>query len=126
MKYPVFRDTLLTIPKVATLGPALGPTLSSYAVKSLGWRFSSWELMIIAGPAYLLMITLMPETSAQTILYYKAKRLREETGDPMLMSASERKQKDLKVSTLLFDALIKPWEINALDPAILFTTIYMG
>jgi DHA1 family multidrug resistance protein-like MFS transporter len=112
--------------QVATLGPALGPTLSSYAVKSLGWRFSSWELMIIAAPAYLLMISLMPETSAQTILYYKAKRLREETGNSMLMSASERKQKDLKVSTLLFDALIKPWEINALDPAILFTTIYMG
>jgi hypothetical protein len=27
---------------------------------------------------------------------------------------------------LLFDALVKPWEINALDPAILFTTVYMG
>jgi len=111
---------------VATLGPALGPTLSSYAVKSLGWRFSSWELMIITGPAYLAMIFLMPESSGPTILYYKAKRLREETGNQSLMSASERKQKDLKASTLLFDALVKPWEINALDPAILFTTVYMG
>jgi DHA1 family multidrug resistance protein-like MFS transporter len=111
---------------VATLGPALGPTLSTYAVQSLGWRFSSWELMIIAGPAYLAMLTLMPESSGPTILYYKAKRLREETGNPNLMSEAERKQKDLKVSSLLFDALIKPWEINALDPAILFTTIYMG
>ncbi|OAL06082.1 MFS general substrate transporter [Phaeosphaeriaceae sp. SRC1lsM3a] len=111
---------------VATLGPALGPTLSSYAVKSLGWRFSSWELMIIAGPAYLAMIFFMPESSSSTILYYKAKRLREETGNPTLMSDAERKQKDLRVSTLLFDALIKPWEINALDPAILFTTVYMG
>ena len=111
---------------VATLGPALGPTLSSYAVKSLGWRFSSWELMIIAGPAYLAMLTLMPESSGPTILYYKAKRLREETGNENLMSDSERKQKNLKISSLLFDALIKPWEINALDPAILFTTVYMG
>ncbi|KAH3910895.1 hypothetical protein HBH56_137710 [Parastagonospora nodorum] len=110
----------------ATLGPALGPTLSSYAVKSLGWRFSSWELMFIAGPAYLGMIFFMPESSGPTILYYKAKRLREQTGDSNLMSDSERKQKDLNVRTLLFDALIKPWEINALDPAILFTTIYMG
>jgi DHA1 family multidrug resistance protein-like MFS transporter len=111
---------------VATLGPALGPTLSTYAVKSLGWRFSSWELMIIAGPAYLAMLFLMPESSGPTILYYKAKRLREETGDSNLMSDSERKQKDIRVSSLLFDALIKPWEINALDPAILFTTVYMG
>jgi DHA1 family multidrug resistance protein-like MFS transporter len=111
---------------VATLGPALGPTLSTYAVKSLGWRFSSWELMIIAGPAYLAMIFLMPESSGPTILYYKAKRLREETGNENLMSESERKQKNLKASSLLFDALVKPWEINALDPAILFTTVYLG
>ncbi|KAJ4374243.1 hypothetical protein N0V83_002984 [Neocucurbitaria cava] len=110
----------------ATLGPALGPTLSSYAVKALGWRFSSWELMIIAGPFYLMMVTLMPESSGPTILYYKAKRLREETGNQNLMSDSERKQHNLHVGSLLFDALIKPWEINALDPAILFTTVYMG
>ncbi|KAF2031235.1 MFS general substrate transporter [Setomelanomma holmii] len=111
---------------VATLGPALGPTLSSYAVQHLGWRFSSWELMIIAGPIYLLMIFFMPESSSPTILYYKARRLREETGNQELMSDSERKQHNIKVGALLFDALIKPWEINALDPAILFTTIYMG
>ncbi|CAN9262895.1 unnamed protein product [Alternaria alternata] len=111
---------------VATLGPALGPTLSSYAVKDLGWRFSSWELLIIAGPVYLAILLILPESSGPTILYYKAKRMREDTGNQELMSASERKQRDMKVSSLLFDALVKPWEINALDPAILFTTVYMG
>jgi len=111
---------------VATLGPALGPTLSSYAVKDLGWRFSSWELLIIAGPIYLALLLLLPESSGPTILYYKAKRMREETGNPELMSESERKQRNIKISSLLFDALVKPWEINALDPAILFTTVYMG
>jgi DHA1 family multidrug resistance protein-like MFS transporter len=111
---------------VATLGPALGPTLSAYAVESLGWRFSSWELLIIAVPIYILMLTVVPESSGPTILYYKAKRMREKTGNHQLMSDSERKQKNMKVSSLLFDALIKPWEINALDPAILFTTVYMG
>jgi DHA1 family multidrug resistance protein-like MFS transporter len=110
----------------ATMGPAFGPTLSAYAVKSLGWKFSSWELMMIAGPVYILMLCAMPESSGPTILYYKAKRLREETGNQNLMSDAETKQKNLKASSLLFDALVKPWEINALDPAILFTTIYMG
>jgi DHA1 family multidrug resistance protein-like MFS transporter len=111
---------------VATLGPSLGPTLSSYAVKDLGWRFSSWELLIIAGPVYLVLLLVLPESSGPTILYYKAKRMREDTGNQELMSDSERKQKNMKVSSLLFDALVKPWEINALDPAILFTTVYMG
>jgi DHA1 family multidrug resistance protein-like MFS transporter len=92
-------------------------------VRDLGWRFSAWELMIIAGPVYILMLTMLPETSAPTILYYKAKRLREETGNQNLMSDAEKKQKNLKASSLLFDALVKPWEINALDPAILFTTV---
>jgi DHA1 family multidrug resistance protein-like MFS transporter len=69
------------------------------------------------------MIFLMPESSGPTILYYKAKRLREQTGNSNLMSDSERKQKDLNMKSLLFDAFVKPWEINALDPAILFTTV---
>jgi len=79
--------------------------------------------MFIAGPAYLGMIFLMPESSGPTILYYKAKRLREQTGNLNLMSDSERKQNGLNMKSLLFDAFVKPWEINALDPAILFTTV---
>lgn len=79
--------------------------------------------MFIAGPIYILMLCMLPETSSATILYYKAKRLREATGNQNLMSDAEKKQRNLKVSSLLFDALIKPWEVNALDPAILFTTI---
>ena len=69
------------------------------------------------------MIFLMPESSGPTILYYKAKRLREQTGNLNLMSDSERKQNGLNMKSLLFDAFVKPWEINALDPAILFTTV---
>ena len=113
-----YIETSLTVYR-----PALGPTLSTYAVRDLGWRFSSWELMIIAGPIYVLMLCMLPESSAPTILYYKAKRLREETGNHNLMSDAEKKQRNLKTSSLLFDALIKPWEINALDPAIFFTTV---
>lgn len=111
---------------VATLGPAIGPTLSSYAVQSLGWRFSSWELLIISGPVYAALVCCVPETSGPTILYYEAKRRREETGNEHLMSEAELKQKDLKIGTLLWDALVKPWEMNIKDPALLFTTLYLG
>ena len=111
---------------VASIGPTLGPLISSFAVERLGWQFSSWELLIISGPVYLLIILFLPETSGPTILYYRAKRLREHTGREQLMSESEIKQKDLTASSLLFDALIKPWEVNIKDPAILFTTVYLG
>ncbi|KAF2241832.1 MFS general substrate transporter [Trematosphaeria pertusa] len=111
---------------VATLGPACGPTISTYAVQAMGWRFSSWELLIISAPIYIIMVCFLPETSGPTILYYEAKRLREETGNEHLLSAAEQKQKDMNLSSLLFDAFIKPWEMNLKDPALLFTTFYLG
>ena len=95
-------------------------------MERLGWRFSSWELLIISGPIYIVLVFCMPETSGPTILYYRAKRLREHTGNNELMSEAEEKQKHLSVSALLFDALVKPWEMNIKDPALLFTTFYMG
>lgn len=123
---PQFPFAIAMWAMVATLGPALGPTISSYAVEATSWRFSAWELMIISGPIYLMMIFFLPETSAPTILYYEAKRRREETGNDQLMSEAEIKQKDLHVGALLFDALVKPWEMNIKDPALLFTTLYLG
>lgn len=109
-----------------SMGPALGPTLSGYAVKALGWRFASWELLICAGPPYLLLFAAVPETSALTILYYKAKRLREVTGDSSVRSEAEMKQQHLDMFSLLKDALVKPWEMNLKDPALLFTTFYFS
>ncbi|KAF1964708.1 MFS general substrate transporter [Bimuria novae-zelandiae CBS 107.79] len=110
----------------ATAGPAMGPTLSSYAVKALGWRFSSWELLMISGPFYIMMVVFLPETSAPTILYYEAKRRREETGNMELVSQAELKQRDLHAGALLWDALVKPWVLNVKDPALGFTTLYLG
>jgi DHA1 family multidrug resistance protein-like MFS transporter len=121
-----FPFAVATWAMVASVGPAFGPTLSGYAVKSLGWRFSSWELLIISGPLYLVLLFLLPETSGPTILYYEAKRRRAETGNHNLMSEAEMKQKDLNVRSLLWDAFIKPWEMNLKDPALLFTTLYLG
>ena len=109
-----------------SMAPSLGPTLSSFAVQSLGWHFWGWELLMISGPAYLLLFCLLPETSGPTILYYRAKRMRLATGDSRLMSESEIKQKNIKVGATVWAAMVKPWEINARDPAVLFSTIYSG
>ncbi|OAL19996.1 hypothetical protein AYO20_11569 [Fonsecaea nubica] len=108
------------------LGPALGPMLSSFAVESLGWRFSSWELLIISGSVFAVFVALVPETAAPTILYYRAKRLRELTGDQRYMSEEEIKQAKLTAGQRLWSSIIKPWEVNVKDPALLFMTLYMG
>jgi len=108
----------------ATCGPALGPVISGFSVAAEGWRWSSWELLWIAGPVWVLLFIALPETSADNILYRRAHRLRRVTGNANLKSQSEIDQSNFTVSQVAFEALIKPWEINAFDPAVLFTTIY--
>lgn len=92
----------------------------------MGWRWSSWELLFLSAPVAVLLVLTLPETSADTILLRRAQRLRTLTGRDDHMSQSEVRQKHMNAREIAFNALIKPWEINALDPAVLFTTVYMA
>ena len=106
--------------------PALGPTIAGFAVKELGWRFSGWEMLMASGPIYLLLATTIPETSGPTILHYRAKRIREVTGNTEARTEAELKREHLTVSSLLWYALLKPWEMNIKDPALLFTSFFFA
>jgi DHA1 family multidrug resistance protein-like MFS transporter len=108
----------------AYCGPALGPLLSGFAVTAKGWRLSLWEILWAAGPTFLLMFMLLPETSTPNILLRRAQRLRKLTGDNRLMAQSEIDQKNMKPGKILIDAIIKPMEITVKDPAILFVNVY--
>ena len=123
--------SLLYLPYAITIwvsaaysGPALGPLLSGFAVTAKGWRWSLWEILWIAGPVFILMFLLMPETSTPNILLRRAARLRKLTSDSRLMSQSEIDQSGLKPSKIALDAFIKPLEITIKDPAIAFVNLY--
>jgi DHA1 family multidrug resistance protein-like MFS transporter len=111
---------------VASLGPSCGPVAGGFSVPIHGWRWTEWELLWLAGPVLTAMMVSLPETSASTILLRRAKRLRKTTGNQNMLSQSEIDEKHLSIKTIAFMALVKPWEINALDPAILFTTFFTG
>lgn len=108
----------------AYCGPALGPLLAGFAVTAKGWRWSLWEIFWAAIPVLILMFTLLPETSAPNILLRRAQRLRKLTGEERLRSQSEIAQAHLNPRAVVIDALIKPLEITAKDPAILFVNVY--
>jgi DHA1 family multidrug resistance protein-like MFS transporter len=103
---------------------ALGPLVAGFAVQAKDWRWSSWELLWFAGPTLIVVLACLPETSPDTILLRRAQRLRQLTGRTDLKSESEIRQAQLAPRRIAFDALIKPFEINILDPAVLFTTVY--
>jgi DHA1 family multidrug resistance protein-like MFS transporter len=108
----------------AYCGPALGPLVSGFAVTAKGWRWSLWEILWAAGPIFLVMFMLLPETSTPNILLRRAQRLRKLTGDNRLVSQSEIDQKNLAPTKILVDAIVKPIEITIKDPAIAFVNVY--
>lgn len=105
-------------------GPALGPLMAGFAVPAENWHWSLWEIVWMAAPMMVLLLFVMPETSASNILLRRAKRLRALTGDMRLQSQSEIEQRQLKASEILISALIKPVEITIKDPAIFFVNMY--
>jgi DHA1 family multidrug resistance protein-like MFS transporter len=70
------------------------------------------------------MFFFLPETSTSTILLRRASRLRRIFKDDRFMSQSEIDQRNMRISDVTVDALIKPLEITIKDPAVLFVQIY--
>lgn len=101
-----------------TLGPAVAPIIAGFSVGPMGWHWFAWELLWLSTPICLMMFICLPETSAPNILLRRAHRFRKATGRQTLKSQSEIDQLDMSVKDIAFDALIKPWEINLLDPAV--------
>ncbi|KAL5083456.1 MFS domain-containing protein [Trichoderma simmonsii] len=110
----------------ATLGPAIGPVVAGFSVPREGWRWSQWEMLWFAGPLLVCLFIFLPETNPENILMHRAQRLRRITGRTNIKSESEIKQSHMSPREIVYYALIKPWEINALDPSVLFTTIYIS
>lgn len=104
----------------------MGPVVAGYAVEKMGWRWSAWELLWLSAPMTVLMLCALPETSSDAILLRRAKRLRLATGCNNFKHESEVHHSHLSAGEIISRALIKPWEINALDPAVLFTTVYLA
>ncbi|KAF2095242.1 MFS general substrate transporter [Rhizodiscina lignyota] len=108
----------------ATCGPSLGPIISGFSVVAENWRWSQWELLWLAGPIWISMFFLLPETSSSNILLRRARRLRALTGDNRLKSQSEIDQGNLKLSALIEESLWRPIQMMFLDPAVAFTAVY--
>ncbi|KAI9730380.1 MAG: hypothetical protein M1834_005890 [Cirrosporium novae-zelandiae] len=108
----------------AYCGPALGPLISGFAVVAENWRWSLWEILWMSSPVLVLFYICLPETSSPNILLRRAERLRKKTGNKNLKSQSEIDQGNMKLSAVLWNAIIKPLEITIKDPAVAFTNLY--
>lgn len=80
------RTMALTIFCLAPMnGPVLGPVIGGLIYGYLGWRWTNWVVLIVAGVLAALSF-LIPETYAPVLMRKKAARLRKDTGDERYMS----------------------------------------
>lgn len=108
----------------AFAGPALGPLISGFAVPAMNWRWALWPILWLNGPIFLAMFFFLPETLGANILYRRAHRLRESTGNQQLRAQSEIDQGNLSFGSVVRNQLIKPVEITFKDPSVFFINLY--
>lgn len=81
----------------AICAPTLGPLVGGFAVDAHGWTWTIWELMWLSGFTLVLLVLFLPETNSSNILYRRARRLRNLTGEADLRSQSQIDTEDMKV-----------------------------
>lgn len=114
----------LTVWVAATYcGPALGPLLASYLVPARGWKLGMWEIVWLAAPTILLMLTL-PETHEPTIKAQQISR-----SERKLTKVVRKRPGDTRVSARLIakalqEAVVRPVQIALLDPAVTVANLY--
>lgn len=84
-----------------------------------------WEIVWLAGFVFVLLVLFLPETSTPTLLFYKAKRLRQETCSDRFVAIDSLQPKGVAGSQMVKLALIKPFQITLMDPAIAFANFYV-
>ncbi|WWC85578.1 uncharacterized protein L201_000442 [Kwoniella dendrophila CBS 6074] len=104
-------------------GPTLAPVIGSAISESyLTWRWTEYIVVILTSTVLLLDIFFLAETSGNTILTKRAKRLRFETGNWALHSKHEESDHSLKV--FLHKNLQLPIKMIIMEPMVTLITTY--
>lgn len=87
-------------------GPCLGPLVNGFvSVSTDSMKLIYWINMAFCGTMWLL-VAMIPETYAPVILRKRAKKLREQTGNPKIMT--EQEAQGISISEMMKACLIRP------------------
>jgi len=93
-------------------GPVLGPVIGGFVFEYMGWRWTDWVVLISSAVSFI-MICLIKETYAPTILRKRAAQRRKETGDERWYSRYDEKA---KFWPLLRMNLSRPFVMTVTEP----------
>ncbi|KAH7325068.1 major facilitator superfamily domain-containing protein [Stachybotrys elegans] len=119
---PEYLAFYLSMWSIAPLNsPTFGPLIGGFVFQYLGWRWTHWIVLILAGAGIAMQMT-CKETYAPILLKRKAARLRRETGDDRWWC-----QYDMKLSTveLVKLNLSRPFTLAAREPILWFMNVWI-
>lgn len=105
------------------LGPVVGPVAGGFLAEAAGWRWIFWLITIAAGILTVVMFVFLRETYEIALLNQKAKRLRQETGNPNLRSALDL---GLTPRELFKRSIFRPTKLLIFSPIVLALSIYLA
>ncbi|CAK3743053.1 related to MFS multidrug transporter [Lecanosticta acicola] len=103
-------------------GPVIGPVVGGFVFQYLGWRWTNWVVVIVSGVAWIL-VALVPETYAPSILRKRARKQRKETGDDKWHC---RYDDTMEFWQLLKVNLSRPFTLTIKEPICLFWDVYIA
>ncbi|KID84320.1 MFS transporter, DHA1 family, multidrug resistance protein [Metarhizium guizhouense ARSEF 977] len=107
--------------------PALGPVFSAWISNSSQhhiWRWAEWIALIFSATVLLVLVAFQPETYAPVLLSWKAKHLREMTGDQGYHAQHELE--DLALPHRLKMACIRPFTMAWNELTIKLASLYLS
>ncbi|GAB7338549.1 hypothetical protein MBLNU457_5297t1 [Dothideomycetes sp. NU457] len=110
----------------AICGPTLGPLVGGFAAQHEGWRWTIWELIWLSGFAWIVLMFLLPETSATNILYRRTRRLRKLTGNDKLTCEPELMAANMTGREIAMTALVRPLTLNFTEPMVFLLNLYIA
>ena len=84
----------------------VGPLVGGFLSDAAGWRWLYWIHLILAFVVWVLITFTVPETYAPTILARRAKKMRQETGQPDYVTEEDIDKRPLGERLAIF--LIRP------------------
>ena len=100
----------------------MAPIISGF-VSMIGWRWTFWVGLMIAG-ASLLCLLFLPETYGPEILRQRARKMRKEHGNPNIFAPIELEKKGAK--QMMTVTLMRPLNMIAFEAIVGFTCLYLS
>ncbi len=117
----------------AVCGPSLGPLVGGFASNGFqprigldAWRWTIWPLLFLGGFTLIILIVFLPETSANNILYRRARRLRKVTGNPHLRTKGELFSATLTGKELAMMIFVRPFQLGLGEAIILAINVHIA